>query len=162
MDFDKRLERAITRGRERRDAQGRAEAEKAVSEAELKFLHSKYRIELSEQIEGCLKKLAEHFPGFEFQTVVGEEGWGAKISRDDFHSRRGRGPVNKYSRLEMFIRPFTSAHIVELMAKGAIRNKEVFNRTHFQFLSQADVDSFCEMIDLWILEYAEQYAAGNE
>ncbi len=28
-----------------------------------------------------------------------------------------------------------------------------------QFLSQADLDSFKEMIDLWVLEYAEKYSA---
>ena len=42
-----------------------------------------------------------------------------------------------------------------------IHNKEVFNRTHFQFLAEADLDSFRELIDLWVLEYAEQFAAKN-
>ena len=29
----------------------------------------------------------------------------------------------------------------------------------FQMLAEADMDSFCELIDLWVLEYAEQFAA---
>ena len=66
---------------------------------------------------------------------------------------------NFYSRFEMVIRPLSSAHIVELAAKATVRNKEIFNRSHFQFLNQVDVDSFSEMIDLWALEYAEQFAA---
>ena len=61
----------------------------------------------------------------------------------------------------MLIRPFSSSHIVELVGKATIRNKEAFNRTHFQFLREVDVDSFTELIDLWILEYAELYAARN-
>ena len=157
MDFEKRLERAIVRGQQTRDARGREAAEKTFSEEELKTLHSKYRLELSEHIENCLKKLVDHFPGFRFQTIVGEEGWGAKISRDDFQGRSARR--NQFSRLEMLVRPFNTTHIVELAVKATIRNKEIFNRTHYQFLSQADLDSFSELIDLWVLEYAESYTA---
>jgi hypothetical protein len=47
---------------------------------------------------------------------------------------------------------------LELSAKGTIRNKEVYNRTHYQRLTEADPKTFVEMIDLWILEYAELYA----
>lgn len=159
MDFDKRLEHAVERGRQTRDARGRAQAEQAMSEEDMRNLHSRCRLELSEHIESCLRKLADHFLGFRFETVIGEDGWGAKVSRDDIVGGRGGQPRNLYSRLEMVIRPFTSSHIVELVAKGTIRNKEVLTRTHFQFLSQVDVDSFREMIDLWILEYAEKYAA---
>jgi hypothetical protein len=158
MDFEKRLERAITRGRDRRDLSGREEAEKALNVEELRSLHSKYRLDLSEHIETCLKQLSDHFLGFQYKTVFGDDGWGARISRDDFHGAAGR-TRNMYSRLEMTVRPFSSAHIIELAAKGTIHNKEVFNRTHFQFLSQADIESFRELIDLWVLEYAEQYAS---
>ena len=95
-----------------------------------------------------MKQLADHFPGFRYQSVVSEEGWGAKISRDDYRGGRGDA-TNLYSRFEMVIRPFSSVHIVELAAKGTVRNKEVFSRSHFQFLNQVDVDSFSELIDLW-------------
>jgi hypothetical protein len=159
MEFDKRLERAIVRGKQTRDSRSRALAEQAISEEELKALHSKCRIELSERIEQCLKKIAEHFPGFRFQTIVGEEGWGARISRDDFLRRSSRPPENVYSRLEMLIRPYSPAHIVELVAKATIRNKEVLNRAHFHFLSDVDLDSFAELIDLWALDYAEQFSS---
>lgn len=159
MEFDKRLERAIIRGRQTREAKGREAEEQAITEEELRALHSRYRIELSEHIEACLRKLAEHFPGFEYQTIVSEDGWGARISRDDVTGGRGRKLRTRYSRLEMVIRPFSSAHIIELTAKAAVRNKEIYNRTHFQFLSQADMESFTELIDLWALEYAERYSA---
>lgn len=158
MDFDKRLERAIDRGKQTRDVAGRKQAEQALGKEELKNLHSKCRLDLSEYAERCLQKLADHFPGFRYQTIVNEEGWGAKISRDDFSGRRGE-VNNLYSRLEIVIKPLSSVHIVELAAKGTVHNKEIFNRKHFQFLNQIDVDSFKELIDLWSLEYAEHFAA---
>ena len=159
MEFDKRLKHAIHRGQHARAQSGREAAEHAATADELRNIHSGLRIELSEQVEHCLRKLSEHFPGFQFQTVVGEEGWGARITRDDLNVRRNRRDANAYSRMEMLIRPFSDAHIVELTAKGTIRNKETIRRSHYQFLSEADIDSFKEMIDLWVLEYAEQYAA---
>ena len=159
MDFDKRLQRAIQRGQHARDAEGQRQAEKAVTEEELRDLHSRCRIDFSEHIEKCLNQLADHFLGFQFQTIVSEDGWGAKVSRDDVDVGPGRPVRSVYSRLEMVIRPFSSTHIVELAVKGTIRNKEVLQRTHFQFLSELDVDSFSELIDLWVLEYAEQYSA---
>ena len=161
MEFDKRLQRAIVRGKHARNAEGRRKAAQALSKDELKTLHSKCRLDLSEHIEDCLRRLADHFPGFDFQTIVGEDGWGAKINRDDFQAGRGRQAENLYSRLEMVIRPFSSTHIVELAAKGTVRNKEIFNRTHYQFLSEYDRETFQELIDLWVLEYAEQYTARS-
>jgi hypothetical protein len=159
MEFEKRLERAIERGQRTRDQRGRSQAEQAVSEEELRSLHSQYRIDLSEHIEACLRRLADHFPGFRFETIVSDDGWGAKISRDDVQLERGRGSRTAYSRLEMLIRPYSSTHIVELVAKGTVRNKELYNRSHYQMLSQVDIDSFKELIDLWALEYAERFAA---
>ena len=61
----------------------------------------------------------------------------------------------------MTIRPFSSFHVLELTAKGTIRDKEVFNRSHYQRLSEVDSATFRELIDLWILEYAELYAAKS-
>ncbi len=161
MDFDKRLERAIQRGERSREARGKELSEKAVSEGELRDLHSQCRLDLSEHIDTCLRQLSDHFLGFQFETLVGEGGWGWKISRDDVNMAPRRQSPNLYSRLELLIRPFSSTRIVELTAKGTIRNKEIFNRAHYQFLSEVDVDSFRELIDLWVLEYAEQYSARN-
>ena len=68
---------------------------------------------------------------------------------------------NDYSRLEMTIRPFGSHHVVELVAKGTIRNKEVFNRNYYEKIEDADSAKFAELIDFWVLEYAELYAAKD-
>jgi len=158
MDFLQRLERAVERGQRASTAQARQEAKQQLSEEECRRLHSKYRIDLSEHIETCLKQLPNFFPGFELSTLVSDVGWGAKVSRDDVGTDKEGKRTNYFSRLEMGIRPFSSAHVLELVAKGTIRNKEVFNRPHYQRLEEADLDSFADLIDLWVLEYAEMYA----
>ncbi len=161
MDFDERLQKAVARGRQTRSTKAGADAAKALSVDELRNLHSACRLELSEHIENCLRKLEDQFPGFEFQSVVGEEGWGATLQRDDVGLAGGKSPTNFYSRLELLIRPFSDTHIVALTGKGTIRNKETLSREHFQFLADVDPDSFRETIDLWIVEYAEKYASAS-
>ncbi|RMG33189.1 MAG: hypothetical protein D6725_16245 [Planctomycetota bacterium] len=161
MDFEKRLQQAIQRGQREKEARGRREAAEALSEEQLRRLHSQYRLALAEHIEQCLRKLAEHFPGFRFETVMRPEGWGAQISRDDLRVDPGRRRRNEYSRLLLLVKPFSEAHLLELSAKATVRNKEIFNRSHYQFLSDADLDSFREVIDLWVLEFAEKYAASR-
>ena len=160
-DFEQRLQKAIDRGQRASDARAREEAEKTISEQELRRLHTQYRLELSERIEACLKKLPQHFPGFRFETVVSERGWGAAVSRDDVGVDSPGQRTNYFSRLEMLIRPISEYYVLELNSKGTVRNREMFNRTHYQRLAEADITSFNEMIDLWVLEYAELYAAKN-
>lgn len=158
MEFEQRLKRAIQRGQQQKDLKGQAEAQKEMSEEEFRQLHSTIRLDLTEKIEQGLRQLADHFPGFRYQTVVGEDGWGARITRDDFAIEDGK-KSNAYSRLELLIRPFSEMHIVSLVAKGTLRNREIISRDHFQFLNKADVDSYTELIELWILEYAEKYSS---
>ncbi len=160
MDFEERMQKAIRRGERASDQRAEAQAAKALNEEELKRLHTQYRLELSERIEKCISILPDHFPGFRYETIVGERGWGAGVSRDDV-DLGGAGRRNLYSRLEMSIRPFTSYHAIELVAKGTIRNKELFNRSHFQRLTEVSSDDFSELIDLWVLEYTELYARKN-
>ena len=158
-DFDERLKKAIERGQHRGETRSRQAKEKALSEEELKSLHTKYRLELSEHIERCVRQLPDHFPGFRFQSVYGERGWGAACNRDDVGVGSGGKRANFYSRFEMTVRPFSPSNVLELTAKGTIRNKEAFNRTHFEKLGDVDPDSFTQLIDFWVLDYAELYAA---
>ena len=83
MDFKERLQRAAERGQQTRDEEARRAASQAMSEQEWRRLHSDYRHTLTEHIEKCLQQLAENFPGFRFQAVVDEKGWGAAVNRDD-------------------------------------------------------------------------------
>ena len=161
MDFEQRLEKAIQRGHNQRDEQLRAQRAKAMSEEEFKNIHSTYRLQLSEHIEQCLQRLPNHFPGFQYETIYGDRGWGAACFRDDVGAGAGGKRANYYSRLEMTIRPFSEYRVLDLSAKGTIRNKEVFSRNHYEELSDVDPDKFVELIDLWILEYAESYSAQS-
>jgi hypothetical protein len=158
MDFKKRLEKAIERGQRASADQQRQQQQRALSEEELRRLHSQLRLPLSEHIEHCLEQIPQHFPGFQYSTIVSDRGWGAAVSRDDIELSGGARHTH-FSRLEVVVRPHSPYHVLEIAAKGTIRNKEVFNRSHFQRLTDADLDTFREMIDLWVLEYAELFAA---
>ncbi|HBO43817.1 MAG TPA: hypothetical protein DD670_07785 [Planctomycetaceae bacterium] len=160
-DFEQRLNKAIQRGERLGSVRAEAEAEKKLNEEELRRLHRDYRLELTEHIEKCLEKLPRHFPGFEMGTVVNERGWGTAISRDDLEIDPDRGRVNYFSRVEMLVRPISEYFVLELAAKATVRNKEIFNRSHFQRLAEVDITSFVEMSDLWVLEFAERYAASR-
>ncbi|MEZ6123622.1 MAG: hypothetical protein R3C49_10640 [Planctomycetaceae bacterium] len=157
-DFDERLQKAISRGQKSRDAKGHAVGQKQSTTEELRSLHAELKLALSEHIENCLRKLCDHFPGFDFSTIVNEEGWGARITRDDINLNRG-SQRNLYSRLEMLVKPFSDAHIVEIHTRGTIRNRESLNRNNYRFLNDASVDSLKEVIDTLVLEFAELYSA---
>src|SRR5262245_55375537 len=158
MNFDDRLRLAIERGQKRSETIAREAAAKAWTEEEYRRLHSQVRLTLSEHIEWCLKRLPNYFPGFQYETMYGERGWGGACFRDDLVLSRGSRTTN-YSRLEVTIRPYSTLHVLDLAAKGTIRNREVFNRNYFEELVTADEAKFGDLIDAWVLEYAELYAA---
>lgn len=161
MTFEDRLRKAIERGEKAKDARGRAALARELSLEELRTLHAQYRLDLSEYVENCLKKLADHLPGFKYQPVLSEDGWGGRLTRDDLHLVAGKSPESRYSRLEVLISPFGSAGILEMVVKGTVRNREVLNRKHYQKLDDFDVDSFKELVDLRVLEFAELYSSTD-
>jgi hypothetical protein len=158
MDFQSRLEKAIERGRREKAARAHDAQQKALNQRELQRLFTQYRLELVERIEDALKQLADHFPGFRFEAVVNERGWGAAVSRQDLEIH-GRSRKDYFSRLEVVVRPFSEAAVFELAAKGTVRNRELFHRSHYQRLTEVDTATFHEVLDLWVLEFAEAYAA---
>ena len=161
MTFDDRLRQAIERGQRRGEARALEAQQKAMTEEEFKRLHSQHRLTLSEHIEACLKRLPNFFPGFQYETIFGERGWGGACSRDDLQIQAGARTTN-YSRLEMVVGPYSPQyHVLDISAKGAIRNKEVYNRTFYEKLEEADIAKFRDLIDAWALEYAEMYAAAQ-
>lgn len=161
MTFDDRLRKAIERGEKTRDARGKEALARELSQEELRTLHTRYRVDLTEHVESCLLKLADHLPGFKHQSVYNEDGWGARLTRDDLVLTQGKSPESRYSRLECLISPFTPIGILELVIKGTVRNREVMNRKHFQKLADFDIESFIELVDLRVLEFAELYSATN-
>ena len=158
MDFEKRLQNAIERGYRHSDAQAEEQAAASLSEDELKTLHSRYRLQLSEHIEACIRSLPQHFPGFEIETIYGERGWGAACRRDDLRLYSRTERESYYSRLEVTVRPYSAYNVLDVTAKGTIQNKELFNRQHFKPLADADIAEFIQQIDTWVLEFAELYA----
>ncbi|MFV1964044.1 MAG: hypothetical protein ACC628_01380, partial [Pirellulaceae bacterium] len=96
MDFEKRLQKAIQRGQRRNEAIRREVRSKAISEEELKSLHGQYRLQLSEQIEHCIQRLPNYFPGFQYETIFGERGWGGACSRDDIRMHSGGKRTKDY------------------------------------------------------------------
>lgn len=162
MEFEDRLRQAIERGQRRGEAAANEARQKQLSEEECRRLHSQYRLQISEHIENCLKRLPNFFPGFQFETVYGDRGWGGACSRDDIRLHpRDRGRGTDYSRCEITVRPYSSLHVLELSAKGTIHNREVFSRNYFEELGQVDVEKFLNLVDVWTLEYAEMYAANR-
>jgi hypothetical protein len=159
-DFEDRLQKAIQRGQQARVAGDASQEADAATEEEMRLKHSQFRNELSEHIENCLRKLCDHFPGFDYSTVLNEKGWGARISRDDIKLGRGTAK-NEYSRLEVLVRPFNDTLIVEISTKGTIRNRESLNRSNFKFLKDATRDMLKQIVDGIVLEFAEQYSANS-
>lgn len=157
MSFEDRLKQAIERG-QRRGADSAAEARaRQLTEEEFRRLHSQHRLALSDYIEDSVRRLPNHFPGFRYETMYGDRGWGGACFRDDFQAGASRSST--YSRLEVTIRPYSNAHVLDLAAKGTIRNRELFNRNYFEKLEDVDIDKFRQLIDAWVLEYAEQFSS---
>ncbi len=154
VDFDRKLQEAIARGQTRNDAMAKAQKSEQLSKDELKRRHTDFRLRVSEHIESALKKTAEHFPGFQYETVFGEKGWGGALYRDDLM----RGGA-MFSRVEFVVRPLGEYPIVVLTGKGTIRNRELFAWTHHEEIEEATTESLYAVIDGWILNYAEQFAA---
>ena len=159
-DFKERLQRAAARGRRAGAEKALAEAAEAMSEEQSRRLHSEYRRELCDHIESCLGQLADGTPGFRFEPVMTEKGWGGAVSRDDLvFARRKR--ENYFSRLELTVSPLGKYGVLELLAKGTIHNKEILSRSHYRLLGEADIDEFRALIEQWTVEYAEQFAASG-
>src|SRR6476619_2964500 len=143
MSFRERLQRASERGKQTRAAQLNEAAAKALSEEECKRRHSQYRLALTEHIEKCLSEMADNFPGFRMETVVDESGRRATF----------------FSRLQLVVGPYNTYHVLDISAKGTVRNKEVLSRTHYQQLADVDLERFRELLEQWVLDYAELYSA---
>jgi hypothetical protein len=154
VDFEKKLQAAIQRGQVRGDAAEQASQQARLSQEELRRRHNSLRLALSDHVEQVLKQTAEHFPGFTYETLYGDRGWGGAIRRDDLM----RGGA-MFSRLEITVRPLGEFPVVSLAGKGTVRNRELFPWQHHAELEDARPDALMAVIDSWVLGYAEQFAA---
>jgi hypothetical protein len=158
-EFEERLRRAAERGARRRTERMDQAKQAALDEAQLKSLHTRYRLEISEHIESVIRRVPDHLPGFRYEMIYGDRGWGAACSRDDLNFSGTGQRSTQYSRLEMTVRPYSELHVLELTAKGTIRNREVFHRNQFEMLPDADPREFKDLVDTWAVEFVEIYAA---
>jgi hypothetical protein len=161
VDFQERLKSAIQRGQKRGVSEENQLRQQQMSEQEMRSRHTDFRLQLSDYIEHGLRTLPEHFPGFRFETIYGERGWGGAIYRDDLTKDKtsGRGG-SFYSRLEITVRPYSDYRIVDISVKGTVQNKELLSKNYYEEIQAADLDSFKQKIDSWIVQYAELYAAA--
>ncbi len=159
-EFDQKLKAAIERGHRVGDAQQANRKKQKMSEDELRRRHNHFRLTVSERIEQGLKSLVQQMPGFQYETVYDERGWGAAASRDELSIREGER-TNLYSRLEITIKPLSELQIVNLTGKGTVRNREIFSRNFHRPIDEADDDELVELVDRWILEYAQMYASAG-
>lgn len=65
-----------------------------------------------------------------------------------------------FSRLQLVVGPYNTYHVLDISAKGTVRNKEVLSRTHYHQLADVDLQSFRELLEQWVLDYAELYSAA--
>ena len=161
MTLDDKLQQAIQRGQARARERSEHDVRKQMNAEEIRRLHSTHRLHLSEYIEESLKKLPNHLPGFRYETVYGERGWGAACSRDDFSMRNGTR-ANLFSRIEITVRQQSTFPILEIASKGTVRNKEAMSRTQYQNLDDLDEAALKETIDGWIVQFVEQYTSSSK
>lgn len=159
-EFRRRMDAAINRGKRRASAKESAAQREKMTEEERRRLHTQFRLELSDKIEDAIKQVADHFPGFQVEGIFGEAGWGSACYRDDLAIKNGKRQ-NRYSRLDMVIRPYSDLGVLDLKAKGTVANREIFNRAHYETVHEVDLDEFRELIETWSIEYAEMYAANR-
>jgi len=135
MDFEDKLEQAIQRGQNRNTAENKAKKESELSKEAIRNRYNEIRLNLSDHIEQGLK------------------------SRNDLD----RGPDGKagsfFSRVEMMVRPQNEFDVINIVGKGTIRDKEMFVWNHFDGIAESDQAQFIQMIDNWLLQFAEQFAA---
>lgn len=158
-DFEQRLEAAIQRGQRKNLNRQQTARESEMTAEQLRNQHNEFRLSLSDYIEAGLKKLANHFPGFRYETLYGNRGWGGALSRDDIDRGADGKAGTFFSRIEITVRPQNEFNLVNIVGKGTIRDKEVLNWNFFQPVVEAEVGTFEQRIDQWMLEFAELFAA---
>lgn len=159
--FRDRLRKAMRAGA---DAQAEREADERHArqhEHKLRGLYDRYEDQLCDHIQSCLKELCGEWPGFRLGPAGMQKGRGYAISRDD----RGRSPGGRvdrrYSRLEIAVRPYSRHQFLEVLAKGTVRNKEVFRRGDDDRVETADSGLLKKFIERVVLEFARRYAEGQ-
>ena len=159
MSFEDQLKKAISRGQQHGSSRRENQEKETLSADALKNRHNEFRLKLSDHIETGVRRLEEHFPGFAFETLFGDRGWGGAVSRDDITRGKSGRSGSFYSRLEITVRPMNEYNVLNITGKGTIHNKELFNWNFFREIPEVSLEEFKEKVDSWILVYAEKFAS---
>ena len=157
-EFRERLESAFKRGKQAAERKAEVERQAEQTEERLRERHSQYRLQLCEEIERTMTKLADLMPGFRWESVYDDDGWGAACFRENLHFEDGRR-TTRFSRFQIVVRPCTELLVLDIKGKATINNRETFNRSHFAKLADLDLADFRRCIESWSLQYAEAVAA---
>jgi len=133
MDFDKKLENAIERGQQRHTRLKDAEKQKALSVEDLRNRHNEFRLDLSEYIEVNLNKMAQHFPGFEYETLYGSKGWGGAIHRNDLDRGDDGKAGSFFSRIELTVKPQNEYNVVRPIVRNPLLSETDYAKQKFDF-----------------------------
>ena len=57
------------------------------------------------------------------------------------------------------VRPINELNVVNIAGKGTVANKEIYAWNQFEDISDAKLESFQQIIDSWIVMYAEKFAS---
>jgi hypothetical protein len=159
-EFEDQLKKAIERGQRINDARQEEQKLAQLSADQMRIRHNEFRLQLSERIERTLNSMVNQLPGFVYENIYGDRGWGGAVSRDELVIARGqRNTV--YSRLELTVKPLSELNVVNIGGKGTVKNREVFLRQHHRAIEEADSEEFLEIIDRWVLEFAQLYMAAD-
>ena len=159
MSFEDQLRKAISRGQDQGTSRREANEQEQLNADALKNRHNQYRLQVSDHIEVGVKKLCEHFPGFTYETIYGDRGWGGAVYRDDITRGISGKSGSFYSRLEITVRPINEFNVLNISGKGTVHNREQFNWNFFREIQEVSIDDFKEKVDSWILVYAEKFAS---
>ncbi len=159
-DFEDQLKKAIERGQRTNEARQVEEKLAQLTADQLRIQHNDSRLKLSDRIEKTLKAMINHLPGFEYENIYGERGWGGAVARDELLITRGQRR-KAYSRLEITVKPFSEMAIVDMAGKGTVKNREIFTRSHYRSVQDVEIGGFLELVDRWVLEFAQLYMAAD-
>ena len=76
MEFEDKLQRAIQRGQERTSARANAQKKVEASKEDIRNRHNEFRLNLSDHIEACLKKVGTAFSGLRLRNDLRHKGLG--------------------------------------------------------------------------------------
>ena len=134
-----------------------------MTKKELQRLHSQARLELASTSSAACGSWPTAFPAFASRRSWIRAAGARRISRDDLRLRRGTAATSCFSRLEMLITPITPRRCWNWPPKARSATARSSAARNISVSPSPHMPVFANLIDLWVLEYAERKprAAGR-